>query len=70
MGCYKYLGVSLKDMLLWSPSKEVVCRKDLNRLNFLRRVRSFTACICMLTMFYQSVVEGARLGLSHQSERW
>lgn len=40
MGCYKYWGVSLNDMLEWSTNKEVVYRKSLSRLDFLMGPRS------------------------------
>lgn len=44
--CYKYLGVSLNNMLEWSTNKEVVYRKGRSRLDFFRRLRFFTVCSC------------------------
>ncbi len=43
----------------WSTNTDAVYKKGLNRLYFLRRLRSFKVCSKMLQMFYQSVVVSA-----------
>ena len=45
---YMYLGVHLDNKLEWSTNNEVVYKKGLSRLYFLRRLRSFSVCKRML----------------------
>lgn len=52
---YKYFGVYL-NKLDWKVNSEVVYRKGMSRLYFLRKLRSFNVCSKMLNIFYQSVV--------------
>ncbi|KAI4904704.1 hypothetical protein NFI96_006255 [Prochilodus magdalenae] len=52
---YKYLGVHLDERLDWSVNTDSY-KKAQSRLNFLRRLRSFSICPELLLMFYQSVV--------------
>lgn len=52
---YKYFGVNLDCKLEWSTNTEVLYKKGLSWLYFLRKLRSFNICNRMLYMFYQSV---------------
>lgn len=53
---YRYLGVTLDCKLQWSLNTELLYKKGLSRLYFLRKLRSFNICSRMLQMFDQSVV--------------
>ncbi|TWW55984.1 hypothetical protein D4764_09G0010340 [Takifugu flavidus] len=53
---YRFLGVQLDNKLEWSTNTDAVYKKAMNRLYFLRSLRSFSVCSGMLHMFYQSVM--------------
>lgn len=49
---YRHLGIYLID-------SDVVYKKRMSRLYFLKKLTSFTVCSKMLEIFYQSVVSNA-----------
>ena len=53
---YKCLCLTINHRLDWRSNTEAVYKKGMNRLFFLRKLRSFSVYSQMLEIFYQSVV--------------
>lgn len=49
-------SVHLDSMLYWKGNTEVVYRKGMSRLYFMRKLRSFNVCCKVFEIFYQSCI--------------
>ena len=53
---YKYLGVVIDNRLDWKSNTEAVYKKEMSRLYFLRKLRSFNVCSKMLEMMMMMIM--------------
>lgn len=49
---HKYLGVVIDNKLTFQPNALAVCKKVQQRLFFLRKLKSFSVCSSMMTLFH------------------
>ena len=53
---YKYLGMVIDNRLDWKSNTEAVYKKEMSRLYFLRKLRSFNVCSKMLEMMMMMIM--------------
>ena len=54
---YKYLGTIIDSKLSFESNTDAACKKAQQRLFFLRKMKSFSVCRTLMTLFYQCFIE-------------
>ena len=59
VGSYKYLGTVIDDRLKWEENTDLLYRRGLQRLYYLRKLKTFHLDNEILCLFYSSIIQSA-----------